>query len=95
MVGWGGSAQILSLHEILHGWSVPGPQELIETAFSHADRSFNSLYKGLLLRETKFKMAQAICRGGIFSSLLLHLSLSFFPSLFPSLSPFLSLNCIK
>lgn len=37
MVGWGGSAQILSLHEILHGWSLPGPQELIETALSHAD----------------------------------------------------------
>ena len=36
MVGWGGSAQILSLHEILHEWSLLGPQELIETAFFHA-----------------------------------------------------------
>lgn len=56
----------------------------IEIAFSHANRSFNSLYKGLLLRESKFKMAQAICCGGIFKfpcavplSLCLSLSLPF------------------
>lgn len=61
----------------------------IEIAFSHANRSFNSLYKGLLLGETKFKMAQAICHNGIFqfpcSALLsppLSLSLSPFPSPF-------------
>lgn len=38
----------------------------IEIAFSHASRSFNSLYKALFLGETKFKMAQAICYGGNF-----------------------------
>ncbi len=61
----------------------------IEIAFSHANRSFNSLYKGLFLGETKFKMAQAICRGGIFQfpcsvplSPPLSFSLSFSPSPF-------------
>lgn len=38
----------------------------IEMAFSHASRNFNSLYEGLLLRDALYKMAQAICCGGMF-----------------------------
>lgn len=37
----------------------------IEMAFSHASRNFNSLYEGLLLRDAPYKMAWAICCGGM------------------------------
>ena len=56
----------------------------VEIAFAQANRSFISLYKSLLLRETKFKMAQAICCGGIF----------WFPGALP-LSPSLSLSLLS
>lgn len=49
----------------------------IEIAFSHASRDFNSLYEGLLLRDALYKMARAICCGGMFKlhSRALNLSL--------------------
>lgn len=64
----------------------------IEIAFSHASRSLNSLYKGLLLRETKFKMAQAICCGGILKFHCTALSLSLSHIIWQLYNPFL---CFK
>lgn len=48
----------------------------IEMAFSHASRNLNSLYEGLLLRDAPYKMARAICCGGMFKSSIVEGSIS-------------------